>query len=385
MKIIFISTGISASDQYPNPNFGGQVQIWGLAKELVRKGHTIGIIRASSHPEYKQTIDGVELINIKPKINEGLLFGILPSFIFSLRILQSLKVEKPDILVSRFRFSSFFASFLSIPHVYVLASPDALRCMRKHSVRYSFFNYPLFFIKNITEIRVMKNSRKIIVLNEYMKHYLKEEFSEEHVIKLSNGINPNIFYNNGDDDFILFSPGRFDWNKRVNVILQAYFNLDDELKKQYRLILVGHSSDPRINEFVQEFIRSNSLEKYVEIIPWLERDELIKLMSKCSVFVLTSLFEMFPNVIIEAMSSGKTVIASNIPGPQDIISHSRDGFLFERNDIDELTRHIQLVLRNRELRYQIGENAKKSMCERYSFDFVSDSYLALFNEVIKND
>lgn len=383
MKILFVSTGSTRKDKYPNPNYGGQVQIWGLAKEFGRKGHEVGLIRAKKSSQIIEEVEGVKLININTYIG-SILNGIPSACFFSYKIYRYIITESPDIVIFRFRLSGLFSSLIDIPKVFVIASPDALKCMYIKSPRSKLIKYPVFKIKNVIENTIMKNCDKIVALNGFMGNYLSKIYSEEKVVKLSNGISSVEYKNNGDANFILFCPGRFDWNKRVRLILQAYVQLDIEARKDYKLVLVGSTQDLEENTFIKSFIGSNQLEKEIEIIPWLERTDLIELMSKCSVLILTSIFEMFPNVVIEAMSLGKVVIASDIPGPQDIITHGYDGYLFDKNDSSQLSFYIDRSIRDPELRARIGSNARNTILSRYDFETVSGLYLHVFEDIINN-
>lgn len=66
------------------------------------------------------------------------------------------------------------------------------------------------------------------------------------------------------------------------------------------------------------------------------------------------LIEAFGVVIIEAMASRKPVIARNIVGPEDTITHGYNGLLFKDNK--ELKECIKLLLSNKKLRKKMGNN-----------------------------
>ena len=111
------------------------------------------------------------------------------------------------------------------------------------------------------------------------------------------------------------------------------------------------------------------------------KTELKAYLAKCSIFVLPSLFETFGIVLIEAMASGKPVIASDIPGPQDIIRNGYNGFLFEKANEKELGKYLKLLIEDHSLRKQIGKNAQKTVEEQYTFEKVAEEYLSVFNTI----
>jgi glycosyltransferase involved in cell wall biosynthesis len=77
-----------------------------------------------------------------------------------------------------------------------------------------------------------------------------------------------------------------------------------------------------------------------------------------SLFVLTSRFEAFPMVLLEAMSFGLPCISFDCPsGPSDIITDNIDGILIEKENVTKLTNAISILLLNEEKRKKMGELA----------------------------
>ena len=78
-----------------------------------------------------------------------------------------------------------------------------------------------------------------------------------------------------------------------------------------------------------------------------------------SIFVLTSQYEAFGNVLVEAKACGVPSIAFDAPsGPKEIIKHNEDGFLIPLNDIDALADKINFLIENESVRIEMGRKAK---------------------------
>ena len=75
---------------------------------------------------------------------------------------------------------------------------------------------------------------------------------------------------------------------------------------------------------------------HFELLPFLDRNELVKYYSACDVVVIPSHYEGMPNVLLEAGALGKPVIASAVGGMKDILSEVDDSLLFYPGDIDGL-------------------------------------------------
>ena len=79
---------------------------------------------------------------------------------------------------------------------------------------------------------------------------------------------------------------------------------------------------------------------------------------RASVCVLTSDFEGTPNVLLEAMASGLPVVATQVGGVSEIVQHGRTGFLAEPDDLDGLVTPLVELVKNSELRMEMGRRAR---------------------------
>lgn len=93
---------------------------------------------------------------------------------------------------------------------------------------------------------------------------------------------------------------------------------------------------------------------------------------KASIFAFTSSSEGFPNVIGEAMAAGLPVIAFDcIAGPSDMIQDGQNGFLVPLFDKDIFESRLDLLIRDEQLRIELGSNARASIM-RFSSNDIND-------------
>ncbi|WP_130734301.1 glycosyltransferase family 4 protein [Flavobacterium sp. J27] len=98
-----------------------------------------------------------------------------------------------------------------------------------------------------------------------------------------------------------------------------------------------------------------------------------------SIFVLSSRYEGFGMVLIEAMACGVPCVSFDCPfGPSDIIHHEEDGVLVPNGNIALLANGIANLVKNNELRLQMGNLAKKNV-EKYKIDVIGRLWQQLFN------
>ena len=103
-----------------------------------------------------------------------------------------------------------------------------------------------------------------------------------------------------------------------------------------------------------------------------------------SIFVLTSRFEGFGLVIIEAMSCGVPVVAFSCKmGPDEIMTDGEDGYLAPVGDVNGLANQLCSLIENQELRNQFGKAAYENS-QRYSIDKVANQWKCLFDDLVKH-
>ena len=244
MKILFVGNGLLHSDNYPTPYRGGSVQTWGLSKELAKRGHEIYIV-GRRNVKGEEIIENVNIVKIKfegldslmPLFSYLFYAGALISQIyFSKKSLKRIREIDSDVIFLIDRFSGFFPSRLNTRKIYIMHVAEALDFFKPYAIHANRLNSIMFYIKKIVENRIMRRSDKVVVLNSFIEKHLKEK-GFNNVVKIPNGIDDEEFLNKGDEKFILYA-GRFDWNKNVCSLVNAFAEVH-KLHPDYDLYLVG--------------------------------------------------------------------------------------------------------------------------------------------------
>jgi glycosyltransferase involved in cell wall biosynthesis len=104
--------------------------------------------------------------------------------------------------------------------------------------------------------------------------------------------------------------------------------------------------------------------------------------SESSMLVMSSHYEGFPMVMIEAMACGLPAVCFDFKcGPRDIIEEGENGLIVPDGDIGELADALVRLMKDDELRKRMGENAKK-VIETYSEEKVMTKWVNLYEEAI---
>ena len=128
--------------------------------------------------------------------------------------------------------------------------------------------------------------------------------------------------------------GRFSpKHKGFDLLIQA-FTLFAQKNKEWQLDIVGDGPE---KDMLQQMIHEHQLDKRITLHPFTH--EIQKYYSSASVYVLSSRWEGMPLVLVEAMSHGLPVIASDIPTCQEVLGDF--GMFFKNGDIQELAQRLE--------------------------------------------
>lgn len=151
-----------------------------------------------------------------------------------------------------------------------------------------------------------------------------------------------------------------------------------EREKSVRFLIVGdgHSRDYLKEEAAKLGIADNvTFTGYRQDIP--------ELLSVMDVFVLPSIKEALPMVLLEALAARKAVIATRVGGVPKVIAHNRNGLLVEARDVKALETSIIDLLNSREKRLRLGAEGRLTVEREFSSNVMCEKYLRLYSEFIR--
>jgi len=114
-----------------------------------------------------------------------------------------------------------------------------------------------------------------------------------------------------------------------------------------------------------------------------KRNDLPQIYSTMDIFVLPSLKEELPMVILEAMASKKPIIATNVGAIPKLIENGREGFLVGPGRTDDLTRAIIAMAKDIGMEKKFAENAYKKVVEEFSSEKMCRRYVDAYKEVMQ--
>jgi len=125
-----------------------------------------------------------------------------------------------------------------------------------------------------------------------------------------------------------------------------------------------------------------SVEKDVKFEGFVPHSEMPKYYKRCDVFCFPSLGEPFGMAVVEAMACGKTVIATNVGGPSEIIHDEIDGILVPPADPQAIASQIMRLAQNESERRKMGEKARRKAVQSFSWTTIAEKYHQLYSKLL---
>ena len=170
--------------------------------------------------------------------------------------------------------------------------------------------------------------------------------------------------------------GRLDYQKSFDRLIQVWEKVHQQMP-DWRLDIFGQGE---WQEMLQGMIDERGLQETVKLNG--PTKNIGQEYSESSMIVMSSHYEGFPMVMIEAMACGLPAVSFDFKcGPRDIIKEGENGLVVKDGDIDGLAKAMMALMRDEELRRKMGENAKR-VVETFSEAKVMDKWVRLYEETI---
>ncbi len=180
--------------------------------------------------------------------------------------------------------------------------------------------------------------------------------------------------NNEKDVIILGNAGRLTEQKGQKYLLEVAKILKSRDVK-FKLLIAG-SGD--LKNYLQEEIIKNTLQDEVKLLDFVEKIE--DFMMSLDIFLLSSVWEGFGYVIVEAMAAKKPVVAFNISSNPEIVANNETGYLIDFPNTIAFADKVEELIKNKKLRQKFGINGRK----RLENLFILDDRIKEFEKFITN-
>jgi L-malate glycosyltransferase len=171
-----------------------------------------------------------------------------------------------------------------------------------------------------------------------------------------------------DDDFLICAVGQICARKGLLELLEAFKQVCATAPKA-RLIFVGKAVFPHEDEYGQSLLKlAESAEIWNRVQFAGELSDVAAALQAADLLVLNSRHEPFGLVLVEAMSCGTPVLATQVDGIPEIVTNNENGWLVNAGDTTALATRLIELAKNREARERVAEFAHRTTCPRFSLD-----------------
>jgi glycosyltransferase involved in cell wall biosynthesis len=304
-----------------------------IANRLVEFGYKITIVewmdKGESFYEINEKIKVIKLYNREVNI-----YKTYPLTLW--RFYKAMRHIKPDYIID-------VCSALSIVSI-----PISL-FLRTKNITWEHFNAKSgwnAFTPKIARTLAARFAYKIVVLSETDKQNYIRLFNAKQTQVI---LNPVTINTKGEvanlQSNTILAAGRFTPQKGFDMLLHS-FKLVHSKYPHWKLNIVGNG---------ELFVTIKNLAAELNILNAVSfsgtTQNMHRYYTNASFFVLSSRFEGLPLVLIEAQAYGLPVVSFNCPtGPQEIITHGKNGLLVEPNNIEKLAEAMELMIANEQLR-----------------------------------
>jgi glycosyltransferase involved in cell wall biosynthesis len=346
---------------------GGEKWHFDVSTNLAYKGYSTFLI-TNKKSELKNRIRDFGLLSYNVKVSNLSFLNIFKI----LKISRILKKEKVNTIIMNLsadlKVGGIAAKLAGIPHI-IYRRGSAI------PIRNTILNRFLFQ-KILTEVITNSEETKRMILSKNPRlietRKIKVVYNGIDIEKYDKLAVPPLYIRK-KGEIILGNAGRLVRQKAQNCLIDIAHTLKQNGYK-FKILIAGEG---RLEKELKTYAKRKGVENEVIFLGFV--DNIKAFMKSIDVFVLTSFWEGFGYVIIEAMVCRKPVVAFDVSSNPELVEDNKTGFLIENQNINVFIKRIEALMMNRKLRQQMGQKGRKKV--ESSFDF--EKTLNNVEEIIK--
>ena len=222
---------------------------------------------------------------------------------------------------------------------------------------------------------ILNRADRIKFLTRQLEQAYRRHLRHERYVVFCNFVPTHIFREgeNAFERFVLFVGFPFHL-KGVDTLIEAFNDISGN-HPDFTLRIIGHCPDPG------PFERLAGGNPRIEIKKAVYYDEIVTEFKRCYCFALASRSEGLPRVLIEAMAGGKPVVASRVGGIPELVEDGVNGFLFEKENSEELAGRLSLLLGDEDRAREMGGRGREFVERNLSSAVYTERLKELFEEL----
>ena len=236
-------------------------------------------------------------------------------------------------------------------------------------------SYPLEkrLIQNVNAVTAVSNK----VAEEFTKYGLKID----DIKIVPNGVDENIFlpaYKSKDYGKYVLYTGRISYGKGLKELIESAKYICN-IRNDIDFILAGDG--PLLTE-LQEDIVDNRLQERIRAIGRVDQNKIVELYRNATIFVFPSYYEGLPGSLLEAMSCELPIVATEVPGNVELITHDVNGILIPPKNSNALSSSILVLLDQTEKCERLGIKAREKVKKEFTWDSILSKIIDCYESVM---
>jgi len=231
---------------------------------------------------------------------------------------------------------------------------------------------------------VVKDIEFILTNSEYTRERVVKYFGRTDAESLDSSLEYELYKNLGDGRFF-FYPARFSPNKQQDFALDAFAifkRLTGKQGERYRLVLAGPlTKDKAYHAYFESLRRKAKAVGNVELLVNITDEKLRDLFGRCTAGLYPPLHEDYGLVPLEAMASGKPIIALDEGGPRHTVVKGKTGYLVKTPK--EMAERMLEIADNPSFAQAMGKAGRRRVVKHYGYDRFFEIYDKRLRQVAK--
>lgn len=370
-------------------------EVYELAKNLVRtRNHKVIILFPKNTNEIGKSIyeqDGIKIIRL-PCLYITRLKYTIPNFFMEYKtLIKLLKDGKVDcIQLSEYFYLTslvpiFIKKMFNIP---LILTNDAIP-------GYSWFsgdpiadNIAKYYTFSIGRYLLKSADKVVTIYDKLARDFNKIGINKEKIAVIPNGVDIEKFTKDDlstailkkkldiENEKIILYVGRLAKVKRVDWLIRIAEKLMN-FGIRFKLVIVG---DGVYYDYCR--ILAKPLGEKVKFVGNVPHDEIAQYYMIADVFLLTSLSEGLPTVLLEAAASCLPVVATKVGGIPELVIHGETGFLVDSWDIDSYVKYLKILLTDDNLAIDMGLKARDHISSYFTWNTIIQKYDHVYSKII---
>lgn len=350
-----------------------------IVSNAIHQGHQITLVSSKIAPELEQN----QLVRWIPISVNSFPTNLLRNLIFSWKSASWLKKHRSqfDLIQVYGCVTSAVGDINTVQFVHSAWLKSSVHISKVQRNLYGLYQWIYTSLNAYWEKQAFASAKCVVAVSQSIKQELIDiGVSPEKIRVILNGVDSEEFVPGFVERKKLGLPENVTLAMFTGDIRTNRKNLDTVLKAlvhvpDLHLVVVGNTQNstyPKMSENLE-------LSQRVHFLGY--RLDVARIMQAVDMFVFPSRYEPFGMVVSEAMATGLPVITARTTGAAEIVTPECGIVLSDSEDVPGLTKALQRLASNRDLREQMGK-AGRAIAEQHSWKSKAESYLQLFEELI---